>query len=221
MRVRGVYASGGMLNEWGTKYSSASIRSSISSSSSSRLWKNLLSLGLGSFMRSSPWGKMLINYYINVAGVAYDHDCLDFCNDILDLALLYKQLKPSTNKATTWQFSHLRELFIFSKGIEKKKNKNKCQIIRQTNKILLCHQHRPTWMTRYLWGSRAIRVNSAASSLNLGRLSASIIQPERCVCVSGQPMWGNKYINRYWYFCHQLLTYNSTLLRFPTVSNPQ
>lgn len=35
-----------------------------------------------------------------------------------------------------------------------------------------------TWMTRYLWGSRAIRVNSTASSLNLGRLSASIIQPE-------------------------------------------
>lgn len=36
----------------------------------------------------------------------------------------------------------------------------------------------PTWMTRYLCGSRAIRQNSAASSLNLGLLSASIIQPE-------------------------------------------
>lgn len=35
-----------------------------------------------------------------------------------------------------------------------------------------------TWMTRYRWGSRAILQNSAASSLNLGLLSASIIQPE-------------------------------------------
>lgn len=34
-----------------------------------------------------------------------------------------------------------------------------------------------TWITRYRWGSRAILQNSAASSLNLGRLSASIIQP--------------------------------------------
>ncbi len=42
-------------------------------------------------------------------------------------------------------------------------------------------------MTKYLWGSRAIRVNSAASSLNLGRLSASIIQPEKRVCISVQP----------------------------------
>lgn len=32
-------------------------------------------------------------------------------------------------------------------------------------------------MTRYRWGSRAILQNSAASSLNLGLLSASIIQP--------------------------------------------
>ncbi len=54
MRDLVVYASGGILKACGTKYSSASIRSS-SSSSSSRLWKNLLSLGLGSFIRSSPW----------------------------------------------------------------------------------------------------------------------------------------------------------------------
>lgn len=33
-------------------------------------------------------------------------------------------------------------------------------------------------MTRYRWGSRAILQNSAASSLNFGLLSASIIQPE-------------------------------------------
>ena len=37
-------------------------------------------------------------------------------------------------------------------------------------------------MTRYRCGSRAMRQNSAASSLNFGRLSASIIQPgeEKC-----------------------------------------
>ncbi len=50
---RGIWEVGGAFKEWGTKYSSASIRSS-SSSSSRRLWKNLLWLGLGSFMRSSP-----------------------------------------------------------------------------------------------------------------------------------------------------------------------
>lgn len=57
--MRGVYASGGMLKEWGTRYSSASIRSS-SSSSARRLWKNLLSFGPGSFMQSSPWAEAQI-----------------------------------------------------------------------------------------------------------------------------------------------------------------
>lgn len=42
-------------------------------------------------------------------------------------------------------------------------------------KILSRSKH--TWMTRYRWGSRAILQNSAASSLNFGLLSASIIQP--------------------------------------------
>ncbi|TNN46292.1 hypothetical protein EYF80_043530 [Liparis tanakae] len=49
-----VYDGGAALNPRGTRYSSASVKS-FRSSSSRRLWKNLLSFGLGSFMRSSPW----------------------------------------------------------------------------------------------------------------------------------------------------------------------
>lgn len=70
MRVRGVYASGGALKEWGTRYSSASIRSS-SSSSAKRLWKNLLSFGPGSFMQSSPWAQVQIQK--GVAGLQMLH----------------------------------------------------------------------------------------------------------------------------------------------------
>lgn len=75
-----------------------------------------------------------------------------------------------------------------------KKEMSSHYLYRQSRSCRYVIKHRPTWMTRYLWGSRAIRVNSAASSLNLGRLSASIIQPETCACVSVQPIWGSKYI---------------------------
>lgn len=43
-------------------------------------------------------------------------------------------------------------------------------------------------MTRYLCGSRAILQNSAASSLNFGLLSASIIQPGGGESWSGERM---------------------------------
>ncbi len=139
MRDLVVYASGGILKACGTKYSSASIRSS-SSSSSSRLWKNLLSLGLGSFMRSSPWHREHrasdIMYYAEKQD--FIRLCVLFiiCFILLFILLLY---------STSWPFESSSEAL--------------------------------TWMTRYRCGSLAIRLNSAASSLNLGLLSASIIQP--------------------------------------------
>lgn len=50
---------------------------------------------------------------------------------------------------------------------------NVCREKKQRKVIIKGH----TWITRYRCGSRAILQNSAASSLNFGLLSASIIQP--------------------------------------------
>ncbi len=140
MRDLVVYASGGILKACGTKYSSASIRSS-SSSSSSRLWKNLLSLGLGSFIRSSPWHREHrasdIMYYAENKNLWRLCVLFIICYFILLFILLVYN--------TSWKFESSSEAL--------------------------------TWMTRYRCGSLAIRLNSAASSLNLGLLSASIIQP--------------------------------------------
>lgn len=80
-------------------------------------------------------------------------------------------------------------------------NKKKHIDGRRKESLLTLHSvlplwHGLTWMTRYLWGSRAMRVNSAASSLNLGRLSASIIQPKTCGCVSSWPALQKKKMHK-------------------------